>query len=119
MLWTTPLRGVLTVPAGRGPFPAALIIAGSGAFNRDGNLRGMRNDSLKRLAHGLAEQGIASLRFDKRGVPASKVNMVEDDDRVAMFVDDAADWLKLMRADARLTAPAVIIRRRNWRRSRR
>lgn len=103
-----PLRGALTMPAGRGPFPAALIIAGSGPVNRDGNLRGMPNDSLKRLAHGLAERGIASLRFDKRGVAASKVNMVEDDYSVAMFVDDAAEWLKLMRADPRLAAPTVI-----------
>lgn len=103
-----PLRGVLTVPAGQGPFPATLIIAGSGPVNRDGNLRGMPNDSLKRLAHGLAERGIASLRFDKRGVAASKVEMAEDDYSVAMFVDDAAGWLKLMRADPRLTAPGVI-----------
>ena len=46
-----------------------LIHAGSGPTNKDGNtLGGGKNNSLKMIAEALAEQGIASIRFDKRGI---------------------------------------------------
>ena len=44
----------------------AIIIPGSGPTDRDGNQQFTRNDALKKLAEGLAEDGIASFRFDKR-----------------------------------------------------
>lgn len=74
---TVRLAGTLTVPRGRTePVPVALIIAGSGPTDRNGNSHlgpGMvyRNNSLSQLAWRLAEQGIASLRYDKRVLPAS------------------------------------------------
>ena len=58
------LPGVLTVPKGEGPFPAVVLVHGSGASDKDetvGNLKPFRD-----LAEGLAEQGIAVYRFDKR-----------------------------------------------------
>jgi uncharacterized protein len=67
------LFGTLIVPSGAGSFPLVVIIAGSGPTDRDGNstlLPGAHN-SLKLLAEGLAERGIASLRYDKRGIGAS------------------------------------------------
>ena len=47
-----------------------LIVTGSGPTDRDGNSAGLpgTNDNLKQLARGLAEQGIASVRYDKRGI---------------------------------------------------
>jgi pimeloyl-ACP methyl ester carboxylesterase len=73
------LAGTLTVPRSRpGPVPVAVIIAGSGPTDRNGNSHlgpGMvyRNNTLSQLAWRLAEQGIASLRYDKRVLPASMV----------------------------------------------
>src|ERR1043165_3945869 len=73
---TTPtgaLHGTLLVPASTRPVPLAVIIAGSGPTDRDGNspmLQG-KNNSLKMLAEGLAARGIASVRYDKRGIAGS------------------------------------------------
>lgn len=64
------LYGTLEWPQSRSPVPVVLIIAGSGPTDRDGNsiiLKGP-NNSLKLLAEGLAARGIASVRYDKRGV---------------------------------------------------
>jgi hypothetical protein len=44
-----------------------IIVAGSGPTDRNGNQAIMQNNSLKLLAQALADNGIASLRFDKRG----------------------------------------------------
>ncbi|MBH9787677.1 alpha/beta hydrolase, partial [Clostridioides difficile] len=65
-------NGNLTVAvqkASPSPSPVALIIAGSGPTDKDGNsaLAG-KNNSLKMLAEGLAQQGIATVRYDKRGL---------------------------------------------------
>src|SRR5690606_2146910 len=49
----------------------ALIIAGSGPTDRNGNNPSMMNNSLKMLAEALADKGISSLRYDKRGIGAS------------------------------------------------
>jgi len=53
--------------------PAVVIVAGSGPTDRDGNgaAYGLHTDLYKRLARGLADNGIASLRYDKRGVGES------------------------------------------------
>ena len=60
------LAGSITRPAGEGPFAAALLIGGSGATQRDAYHAGHRPMAV--LAHRLAEAGIATLRYDKRGV---------------------------------------------------
>ncbi len=62
------LAGTLAVPEGEGPFPAALISSGSGPLDRDSNHRRARFDVGRQLAQALAAGGLASLRFDKRGV---------------------------------------------------
>ena len=69
------LHGSLNVPLGAStPVPTVLLIAGSGPTDRDGNSALMpgRNDSLKWLAQALEDAGIATLRYDKRGVAASQ-----------------------------------------------
>jgi uncharacterized protein len=65
----TRLVGALTRPAA--PAPAALLLNGSGPLDRDSNMRGQRLDVAKALAGALAAAGVASLRFDKRGVGES------------------------------------------------
>ncbi len=55
--------GMLTLPKGDGPFPAVVLIHGSGASDMDETVFGMK--PFRDIAMGLAEQGIASLRYDK------------------------------------------------------
>jgi len=66
---TATLAGTLTIPAGTGPFPAALLVAGSGPQNRDEFLAGHRPFLV--LADTLTRKGIAVLRYDKRGIGKS------------------------------------------------
>ena len=61
------LHGSLRLP-GPGPFPAALLLPGSGPVDRDGDAPGAPMGIQLSLAEALAEAGIASLRYDRRGV---------------------------------------------------
>jgi fermentation-respiration switch protein FrsA (DUF1100 family) len=63
------LAGTLTVPRGTGPFPAVVLVHGSGSMDRDGDVYGHK--LLLVLADHLSRQGIAVLRYDKRGVGQS------------------------------------------------
>lgn len=60
------LAGTLTLPRGKGPFPAVRLIGGSGAMNRDDEASGHRTFLV--LADYLTRRGCAVLRVDKRGV---------------------------------------------------
>lgn len=101
------LHGTLTLPAGSARVPAVLLLAGSGPVDRDGNLPGMRNQSLALLAHGLAERGIASLRADKRGIGAS-APVAEEQLRFQTYVADALGWLMVLRAQPRVASTGLI-----------
>jgi len=105
------LYGTLELPASKPPFPVALLISGSGPTDRDGNSRLLpgKNNSLKMLAEGLAGQGIASLRYDKRGIGESKTaGLKEEDLRFETYVDDAVRWAQYLRRDHRLHALVII-----------
>lgn len=100
---SAPLRGTIAMPPGPSPIAAVLIIAGSGPTDRDGNQPGLRNDSLKLLARGLAGRGIASLRIDKRGIAASAGAMGSERDlRFGTYVSDAAAWVGFLRMQGRV-----------------
>ena len=66
----TTVYGTLVRPFGPGPFPAVVMVAGSGPTDRDWNspLLPGSNGSARLLAEALAQAGIASLRYDKRGI---------------------------------------------------
>ncbi|WP_182875112.1 alpha/beta hydrolase family protein [Microbispora sp. H10670] len=63
--------GTLTLPEGDGPFPAALLLPGSGPVDRDSDHRRLPLKVTRELAEALAAAGIATYRYDKRGVGAS------------------------------------------------
>lgn len=63
------LAGTLTIPPGRGPFPAVVLISGTGANTRDEVSAGHRIFLV--LADALTRKGILVLRYDKRGVGGS------------------------------------------------
>ncbi len=71
-LGETTVYGTVVRPFGPGPFPAVVMIAGSGPTDRDWNspLLPGSNGSARLLAEALAQAGIASLRYDKRGIGA-------------------------------------------------
>lgn len=111
---TTPtgtIYGSLDLPEGRGPFPVALLIAGSGPTDRNGNspLLNGKNNSLLLIARALREHGIASVRYDKRGVGQSAAAMSSESDlRFSDYANDAASWIELLKHDPRFTKVAVI-----------
>ena len=108
---TGKIAGSLLLPAGAGPLPVALVIAGSGPTDRDGNSRMIpgRNDSLRMLAQALARAGIASVRYDKRGIGASAPAMQSESAlRFETYIDDAAAWIGRLRKDPRFSKVAVI-----------
>jgi alpha-beta hydrolase superfamily lysophospholipase len=105
------LYGTLLVPTVTTPGPVALIIAGSGPTDRDGNnpLLAGPNNSLKLLAEALADEGIATVRYDKRGIAASAAAAAREEDvRFYDFVGDAAAWVRLLQADPRFSSVTVI-----------
>ncbi len=88
-----PILGTMLTPDGE-TRAAAVIIAGSGPTDRDGNSPiGVSAGSYRLLAEGLAGQGIATVRYDKRGIAASSAAGVSEADlRFGMLVDDARAW---------------------------
>ena len=63
------LNGMLTIPAGQGPFPAVVLLSDSGPHDRDGTVGDFA--PLGQLADFLTRRGVAVLRFDDRGVGKS------------------------------------------------
>ena len=87
----------------------ALIISGSGPTDRNGNNPQMTNNSLKMLAEGLAANGIATVRYDKRGIAQSQAaGKAEADLRFENYINDAAGWIKLLQQDKRFSKVVVI-----------
>ena len=107
---TGTIYGTLLVPGTKPKYPVVMIIAGSGPTDRNGNspLLSGHNDSLKMLAEGLAANGIASLRYDKRGIAESaKAMKSESDIRFEDYIDDAVLWCKQLRQDTRFSTLTI------------
>lgn len=108
---TTPtgtIMGTLLMPGTSSKVPVVLIIAGSGPTDRNGNNPMMKNESLHMLAQGLAAKGIASVRFDKRGIAASaSAGKKEADLRFDDYIQDAIAWIELLKKDSRFSKVIV------------
>ncbi|HEY6301282.1 MAG TPA: alpha/beta fold hydrolase [Candidatus Binatus sp.] len=86
------LPGTLTIPNGKGPFPAVVLVHGSGPNDRNETIGA--NHPFADIADGLSSQGIAVLRYDKRTLMHSvMVATVEDE-----VIDDAVAAVQLLRA---------------------
>ena len=95
------LPGVLTVPRGDGPFPAVVLLQGSGASDRDeavGKVKPFRD-----IAEGLAEYGIAVYRFDKRsyvyGAALASDRQITLEDE---YIEDAVNAVQLLARQDRI-----------------
>ncbi|MCD9022349.1 alpha/beta fold hydrolase [Cohnella silvisoli] len=106
-----PLHGTLTLPRNAsGPLPAVVLVQGSGPSDRDESAGGYK--PFRDLAWGLAQQGIAVLRYDKRTFVYGKSFTP---DMIAKFtvkeetIDDAIAASKLLNGDKRIDAARVYI----------
>ena len=97
------IHGSLRVPDGDGKHPVVLIIAGSGPTDRNANnMMGLKTNAYKMISDTLAAHGIASLRYDKRGIAESTYEgFSESDLTFDDYVNDAAEWLKMLKAEER------------------
>ena len=89
------LPGTLTIPTGNGPFPAVVLLAGSGPNDRDESVGA--NHIFKDIAEGLSSRGIVVLRYDKRTyayrtLDPQKTTVKEE------VIDDGVAAVKLLRA---------------------
>ena len=102
------LPGTLTVPEGEGPFPAVILLQGSGSSDRDeaiGNLKPFRD-----IAEGLAEHGVAVYRFDKRSyvygveLAANKQITLKDE-----YLEDAVNAVQLVAAQDKIDPERIFV----------
>ncbi len=97
------LEGTLTLPPGDGPHPAALLITGSGAQDRDETLAGHKPFAV--LADHLTRKGIAVLRVDDRGVGGSTGSVSESTG--AALTRDAQAGIERLRSHPRIDGTRV------------
>jgi pimeloyl-ACP methyl ester carboxylesterase len=98
-----------TVPSPRRP--GVLLIAGSGPTDRDGNsnLPGVQPATLKLIAQALESEGYVSLRFDKRGIAASRAAGADEATlRLDTYVDDAVAWTKALAAEPGVSCVVIL-----------
>lgn len=87
------LAGTITKPKGAGPFPAVVLVSGSGPQNRNGELMG--HQPFWVISDYLTRQGIVVFRYDERGVGASEGDFMQATSYD--LKDDAADAIAHLR----------------------
>jgi uncharacterized protein len=97
------LAGTLTTPAGSGPFPAVVLVTGSGTQNRNEEI--MNHRPFLVLSDFLTRHGIAVLRFDDRGYPPSEGDAVTATTRD--FASDAWAAFNFLAAQPRIDQSIV------------
>lgn len=93
------IDGTLLSPNNNSKPKLAIIIAGSGPTDRNGNQNFLKNNSLKKLAENLTNKGIATFRYDKRIVKQILKNKVDPNITFDDFITDAisvVDYFKDM-----------------------
>ncbi|HUW05605.1 MAG TPA: alpha/beta fold hydrolase [Williamwhitmania sp.] len=107
---TGDIFGTLTMPNSPKLVPVVLIVPGSGPTDRDCNSPlGIHTNAYKMLAEGLAQRGIATLRFDKRGIGESKAAMTSESDlRFDTYINDVVGWISLLKTDKRFSKIIVL-----------
>src|SRR6201986_2684828 len=104
-----PIAAVLAMPANVERPPVALIIAGSGTTDHDGNGPQVKPGTLKKLSEQLVARNIATLRYDKRGAGGWKPEFGKPEDfRFKDFVDDAVSLVDYLRSSGKFSKVIVI-----------
>ena len=105
-----PLNGLLTLPDNLDtPVPAVVFVHGSGSSDMDSNIYAVR--PFKDFAQGLAKEGVASIRYDKRSFahPMKIRKVLKDFTAWEEAIEDAILAANLLRADARIDSDRVFI----------
>ncbi|MBW6516508.1 MAG: alpha/beta hydrolase [Candidatus Cloacimonetes bacterium] len=101
------LYGSLVIPDREAEFPLVIIVAGSGPTDRDGNnpLISGKGYFYRQIAEELRNTGIATLRYDKRGVGKSREAHIDEIDlKIDNYVLDIINWLELLKEDLRFSS---------------
>ncbi|RXZ79666.1 alpha/beta fold hydrolase [Paenibacillaceae bacterium] len=105
------LGGTLTLPKNvNGPVPAIVLVHGSGPNDRDETAFGFK--PFRDIAYGLAKQGVAVLRYDKRTYAHANSFTPEDAKKITVkeeTVDDAILAGKLLKSDKRIDSTQVYL----------
>jgi fermentation-respiration switch protein FrsA (DUF1100 family) len=104
------LPGTLSIPSGNGPFPALVLVHGSGPNDRDESLG--PNECFKDLAWGLASQNIAVLRYDKRTKVHGQKMLSDQNEKLTVYeetIEDALSAVDLLRKTERIDAKNIFI----------
>lgn len=97
------IGATLTIPEGTGPFPAVLLIAGSGPQNRDEAVLGHKPFLV--LADHLTRHGVAVLRADKRGV--GKTTGTFNDNGLGEYVSDALAGIEYLKSRTEIDSKRI------------
>jgi dienelactone hydrolase len=97
------LPGTITIPNGKGPFPGAVLVQGSGPHDRDETIG--PNHPFADIAEGLSSRGIAVLRYDKRTLLHSAMVATVDDE----VIDDAVAAVRLLRARPEVAQDRIFV----------
>lgn len=103
------LPGTLSLPLGNGPFPAVILVHGSGPNDRDETIG--PNKPFRDLAHGLSSRGIAVLRYEKRtkehpilmSLMKSSITVKEE------TIDDAVAAVKVVKAHNQIDRNRIFV----------
>jgi uncharacterized protein len=103
-----PLSGTLTIPQDDiAQHPTVLIIGGSGKGNRDGNQKKINTNIYKKLACALSVRGIASLRYDKRGISQSEGDYYQTG--ISDLIEDGLSALRFLKSSNQVDANRIYI----------
>jgi pimeloyl-ACP methyl ester carboxylesterase len=103
------IDAVLTTPPDVERPPIALLIAGSGSTDHDGNGPQAKPATLKKLSEQLVARKIATLRYDKRGAGGWKPVFGKPEDfRFKDFVDDATALVNYLRSSGKFSRLVVV-----------
>ena len=101
------LLGALSLPAGKGPFPAVVLVHGSGPNDQDETVGAVK--PFKDLAWGLASQGVAVLRYEKRtrtyGEKMSKLPVTVKEEAI----DDAVAAIDILRGNEAIDRSRIVV----------
>lgn len=100
------LPGTLSVPVGAGPFPAVVLVHGSGPNDRDETVGGAK--VFKDLAEGLASRGVVVLRYEKRTLQyRARIAAIAKFTVEEETVEDAVKAIALLRSQAEVNGSRV------------
>ena len=105
-----PLKGMLTLPEGSGPFPAVVLVHGSGSSNMDEKVGKLT--PFKDIALGLAQRGVAVIRYDKRSFTHGLKMVLDKKHPITVreeTIDDALLAAQLLRSDSRIDPDRVFL----------